>query len=68
MIWVQTVLKEIWALFVDDGMFAFSILAWLAIGCFLSRLGLPPTLICIGFFAGFAGILYQSSRMRAKKP
>jgi hypothetical protein len=49
---------ELWGLFVDDGVFAGAIVAWLVVGwCVLPRLGLPVWLPALLLFAGLAVIL-----------
>jgi hypothetical protein len=57
----------VWGLFVDDGRFALSILAWLLIGWILPRLGLPTILSCILFAAGPAALLIADTLLRAGK-
>jgi hypothetical protein len=57
-----------WGLFVDDGRFALSILAWLAVGWLLPRVGLPPVLACLLFAGGFAALLTRSALARAGRP
>ena len=65
MSWLRTVVKEVWGLFVDDGRFALSILAWLVVGWLLPRVGLPPVLASLLFTAGFAALLTMSALARA---
>jgi hypothetical protein len=64
---LRAVLKELWGLFVDDGLFALSILIWLAVGWSMPRLGLPPALACALFATGFAFILLESAHRRARR-
>jgi hypothetical protein len=67
MTWLSVVLKELWGLFVDDGLFALSILIWLAVGWMLPRLGLPNVLTCILFAVGLAALLTASTLRCAGK-
>jgi hypothetical protein len=67
MTWLSVVLKELWGLFVDDGLFALSILIWLAVGWMLPRLGLPNVLTCILFPVGLAALLAASTLRGAAK-
>jgi hypothetical protein len=67
MTWLRTILQEVWGLFVDDGLFALSILIWLVVGWILPRLGLPPVLTCVLFAAGLAALLTTSALRRAGK-
>jgi hypothetical protein len=65
MTWFRVVLHEVWGLFVDDGLFALSILIWLVVGWVLPRLGLSPVLTCLLFAAGLAALLATSALRRA---
>jgi hypothetical protein len=67
MTWLRVVLQEVWGLFVDDGLFALSILIWLVVGWILPRLGLSPVLTCVVFAAGLAALLAASALRRAGK-
>jgi hypothetical protein len=67
MTWLRVVLQELWGLFVDDGLFALSILIWLVVGWILPRLGLSPVLTCLLFAAGLAVLLTTSALRRAGK-
>jgi hypothetical protein len=68
MTWFRVVLQELWGLFVDDGLFALSILVWLVVvGWILPRLGLSPVLTCLLFAAGLAALLTTSALRRAGK-
>ena len=67
MTWLRTILQEVWGLFVDDGLFALSILIWLVVGWILPRLGLSPVLTCLLFAAGLATLLAASALRRAGK-
>ena len=61
MTWLSVVLKELWGLFVDDGLFALSILIWLALDWMLPRLGLSNVLTCILLAVGLAALLTAST-------
>ena len=67
MTWLRAILQEVWGLFVDDGLFALSILIWLVVGWILPRLGLSPVLTCALFAAGLAALLAASTLRRASK-
>jgi len=67
MTWFRVVLQEVWGLFVDDGLFALSILIWLVAGWILPRLGLSPILACMLFAAGLVALLATSALRRAGK-
>ena len=65
---IRTVVGEIFGLFVDDGSFAVTILAWVAIVWALSAwLGLASGWGGIVLFAGLASILLESALRRARK-
>ncbi len=64
---LRTVLKEFWGLFVDDGLFALSIVIWLFVGWLLPKLGTPPTVAGLIFAAGVALLLIESARRCARK-
>jgi hypothetical protein len=61
MTWCRAVLKELWGLFVDDGLFALSILIWLVVGWILPKLGIPNVLTCILFAIGLPVLLTTST-------
>jgi len=67
MLWLRSVLTEIWGLFVDDGSFALAILVWLA-ACWLvlPRFGVPPEAKGPILFAGFAIVMVESALRRAR--
>ena len=68
MSWITTILREVFGLFVDDGSFAVTILAWVvAIGLVPSRLGLPSPWCATLLFVGLALILLESARRRARQ-
>ncbi len=62
---VGAVLRELWGLFVDDGLFALLILIWLVVVWGLPRLGIPAALACILFAVGLAALLVASTARRA---
>ena len=70
--WLQRILSEIWGLFVDDGIFAVSILVWLVVVGFAARywhaagLTVPPWL-AITLALGLAAILLESTTRFARK-
>lgn len=65
---VHTVLAEIYGLFVDDGIFAVAIIAWVALGWLvLPRLGLPAGWQGPILFLGLAAILVESAARRARR-
>ncbi len=66
--WLNTVLREIWGLFVDDGSFALAIVIWLLLAWLvLPRLGIPPGWTGIILFAGLALILLESATRSARR-
>ena len=68
MAWISTIGREIFALFVDDGLFAVTILVWVAAaGLVLPRLGLDSMWSAIVLFAGLAVILVESATRRARR-
>lgn len=62
---LRAVVREVWGLFVDDGLFALSIVIWLAVGWILPRVGLPPVVACVLFAVGLAVLLIVSAVRRA---
>ena len=65
--WIRNVAREILGLFVDDGSFALSILAWLGVVWFLfvrMKLRAPGGLV---FFLGLASILVESVTRFARR-
>ncbi|HTI03158.1 MAG TPA: hypothetical protein VL752_19595 [Acidisoma sp.] len=65
---LHAVQVETWALFVDDGVFAGAILAWLVLGLIgLPRAGLPPWLPGPLLFAGLAVILVAGALRACRK-
>ena len=68
---LKTILREILGLFMDDGSFAFSILAWVSVVVFLlPHFGLALPWRGAVLFGGLAVILFSSavrfSRQRSK--
>jgi hypothetical protein len=68
MAWAGAVLAKTWGLFVDDGLFALSILLWLAVVWLLPRLGFASGLAGAVFFAGLAALLVHSTLKPARRP
>jgi ABC-type multidrug transport system permease subunit len=68
MSWIQTTLREIWGLFVDDGVFAAAIVLWLAVVWLLARF-YPVLAPWAGWviFGGLAVILVESLLRYARK-
>ncbi len=66
--WLTTSLGEVYGLFVDDGLFAAAILAWLLVVALLPRFGVPPGWSGVCLFAGLAALLVGSARQQARKP
>lgn len=66
--WIRTVWDEVFGLFVDDGSYAASILAWLAV-CWLVLpwLGVSGLWSGLILFAGLAAILVESATRRARR-
>jgi hypothetical protein len=66
--WIKPVLREIFALFVEDGSFALTILLWIAAAwVVLPRLRLPAGWGGAILFAGLATILLESTIRRARR-
>lgn len=66
--WLQTIIGELWGLFVDDGRYALSIVAWLLLAWLalpLLRLGggWNAIILCVGLLA----ILLESAWRRARR-
>ena len=67
MSWITTIARELLGLFVDDGSFAVTILAWVvAVGLIPTRLGLAPQWLAPLLFVGLALILLESAARRAR--
>ena len=69
MSWLRSIVSELIALFVDDGLFAATLLIWVAvIGFLLPGLGVMSGLWrSVGLFAGMAGILIESVMRRSAR-
>jgi hypothetical protein len=66
--WIKTILREIFGLFVDDGVFALAILIWLGlIDWTTSHLGISPAITVIVLFVGLALILIESTSRYARR-
>ena len=66
--WLGTALRELVALFVDDGSLAVLALLWLAAMWLIApRLALPPGLRGLLLFLGLAAILVASARAGARR-
>jgi hypothetical protein len=66
--WVKTIFKEGYGLFVDDGSFAFAILAWVGlVTIFLSRIPFVHHWQGIVLFIGLASILVTSAARFSRK-
>jgi len=68
MVWLETVVRELYGLFVDDGRLALTVVAWL-VACWLvlphvAAGALWPAVL---LFAGLAAILVESVSRRARK-
>jgi hypothetical protein len=58
--WLRTVARELYGLFVDDGLFAAAIVLWLALTLVAAHAGLSPRWHAVALFAGLAAILVGS--------
>lgn len=68
MSWITAIAREVFGLFVDDGSFAVTILAWVvAVGLLSFRLGLAPQWGAPLLFVGLALILIESAARRARQ-
>jgi len=66
--WIKTISREIYGLFVDDGVFALAILLWLAIvRWIIPRLNLPAEATGVILFAVLALILGESVLRYARR-
>jgi len=66
---LNTILRELVALFVDDVRFAAAIVGWITVAWLLSAYVLPPSpWVAILLFAGLGGILLESALRRAGSP
>jgi hypothetical protein len=68
MSWVRPVLREVWGLFVDDGNFALSIVAWLAVAI-AGRYWLGGDRVWVGpvLALGLAAILTENVARSARR-
>lgn len=65
--WLRTMLTELWGLFVDDGLYAFAIVAWLLLAWLaLPLLGLDGVWNALVLAAGLLAILVESALRRAR--
>jgi hypothetical protein len=66
MSWLKATILEIYGLFVDDGRYALSIVAWVGIAALiLPRLDTPASANALILFAGLLLILVESALRRA---
>jgi hypothetical protein len=66
--WISASLRELVALFVDDGSLAVTALVWLAIcGLVLPPLGISATWLGLALFAGLAVILAENALRAARR-
>ena len=66
--WINTIVRETFGLFVEDGSFAAAILIWVAaVWLLLPRLGLSAHGQAVVLFAGLALILLESASRRARR-
>ncbi|MGD0796559.1 MAG: hypothetical protein ABR910_02440 [Acidobacteriaceae bacterium] len=67
--WLRASARELYALFVDDGLFAAAILLWLALILIATAAGLGPRWSALTLPAGLAAILIESLlRASSSKP
>lgn len=68
MSWIKAICREIFGLFVDDGSFALSVLAWLAaVWLILPFAGIAPIWRSVILFVGLALILVESAVRRSRR-
>ncbi|MBD8900511.1 hypothetical protein [Rhodanobacter sp. DHG33] len=68
MSWLRTILAELWGLFVDDGRYAFAIVAWLLLAWLaLPLLRLGGGCNALVFAAGLLAILAENVLRRARR-
>jgi hypothetical protein len=58
--WLRTIARELYGLFVDDGLFAAAILLWLTLTVLAAHTTLSPRCRALALFAGLAAILVGS--------
>jgi hypothetical protein len=66
--WLRTIALELYALFVDDGLFAAAILLWLALTLIAAHTHLSPRARAIALPAGLAAILIESLLRASRRP
>lgn len=64
--WIQSVVREIYGLFVDDGSFALALLVWMIVACAGSRLLHASHWGGLVLFGGLAALLAESA-LRASR-
>jgi hypothetical protein len=66
--WIQSVAREVWGLFVDDGSFAAAIVVWLAVALLgLRRVPWGVRWGGVALFAGLAIVLIENVLRYARK-
>lgn len=66
--WLKSILREIFGLFVDDGIFALAILLWLAVVRWATpHLNIPAGITGVILFAGLALILAESATRYSRR-
>jgi hypothetical protein len=65
--WVGVILRKVVHLFVDDGPFALSIVAWVAVVWLLTTFVHTPALLALALWAGLVGILLESCIRRGNR-
>ncbi|OJY59026.1 MAG: hypothetical protein BGP10_08875 [Rhodanobacter sp. 68-29] len=66
--WLRTMLAELWGLFVDDGLYAFAIVAWLLLAWLaLPLLDLGGVWNALVLATGLLAILVESVLRRARQ-
>jgi hypothetical protein len=66
--WLKSILTELVGLFVDDGLYAIAIVAWLLLTWLLiSRFDLSPVVGAVVLFGGLVLILVESATRRARE-
>jgi hypothetical protein len=64
---VRGILREIAALFVDDGSFALAIVAWVVAAALCIRLGVNPVFEAVLLFLGLAALLAENVSRSARE-
>lgn len=67
MFWLKKIFAELAGLFIDDGLFASTIIGWILIIWLGTYLMLPAAWMPVVFFAGLAFILAESAIRRARQ-